>query len=250
MQDDVTKILGKDSQKETFNTVAPIVLSLVSAGLTAGAGEAIAAGGALTTSQVVGYGLAAANAANAASNGNWLAALTTVLGAGVSSGAFNAALDTIGAGASEMAASLGISQEAQNAASAAIKGFVKGDLNAMTSGAIKLEGAANMVVGTAVRNAVKNAALAGITGAELEDVMKTAIISGISSLVGGTVGAATGSNEAGAAAGALTGVGIKNATRPDAQPAQTTTTPAATSTTSTGSSYAPGRLARMTWSST
>jgi hypothetical protein len=247
MQDGVTKILGKDSQKETFTTVAPIVLSIVSAGLASGAAAGAGAAAGTTTGQLVGYGLTGLNVANSASKGDWLGAVTTALGTGLSSGAFSDALSSIGTGASELASSMGMSAEMQSAASAAAKGFMNGDLKAMTGGAIDL-GSANKVVGSAVRNAVKSAALAGVTGAELEDVMKTALVSGISSLVGGTVGNLTDSNLAGSVAGAAANQGIKNELK-DAPAGSSGSTSATTTPTSPQSSTSKtyATIAKQSW---
>jgi hypothetical protein len=213
----------------------------------AGVGSSLAASGAaaLTAGQIVGYGLNGLNVANSVAQGNYASALTTLLSAGVSSGAFDAAFSSVGSGISDLAQSAGMSSELTTAVSDAAKGFFKGDLSAMTGGVIDLGKSANMVIGSAVKNAVTKAALAGASGADLEQVMQTALLAGISSLVGGTVATGTNNSLAGTVAGSVTGGLLNQATRPDA-PSPTPSAPVAdpkptTTPTPTHS------IARMAW---
>ena len=205
-QDLVVDVLGVKSQKEAFGIVAPIVLSIVSWGIS-GPASGAAAGSAATTGQMVGYGLTGLNVANSISNKNYMGAFTTLLGAGVSSGAFDSAFSEISKGISEAATAAGMAPEMAATVTAATKGFFAGDLNAMTGNAVNLPAGLSKAIGGAVKAAVTKAVMAGASGAEVERVMQTAILSGMASLVGSGVGALTDSSVAGAAAGAATGVG-------------------------------------------
>lgn len=173
------------------------------------------------------------------------------MGAGTAVG--QSFLSSIGDIASDAATAVGIGQGAQGTVASMAKGFFAGDLGAMTGGVISFNPTIDKIIGASVRNAVKSAVVAGVTGAELDHVFATALASGVASLVGGAVGsgtqAVTGSNVAGTIAGTvagnLTGTAIRDATADTPDPV---TRPTVTKPTTTLSNRFTAPVAKMIWS--
>lgn len=282
----ISKALGFDTPKEAFTTIAPIVVAIAAAILTAGAasaaagaaggaGSGAAAGGAAATGAATtgaaagaaggaaagaGSGMALAanilngvNIANSVSKGDFGSALMQLATMGAGTAVGQSFLSSIGDIASDAATAVGIGQGAQGTVASMAKGFFAGDLGAMTGGVISFNPTIDKIIGASVRNAVKSAVVAGVTGAELDHVFATALASGVASLVGGAVGAgtqsATGSNVAGTIAGTvagnLTGTAIRDATADTPDPV---TRPTVTKPTTTLSNKFTAPVAKMIWS--
>lgn len=243
-QDQVANLVGADSQKAAFEKVVPVVLAVVSWYF--GGTVAAAASG--------------ANAVNAASKGDVLGTVLNAISGLGASGVLDSFMAGAGDAASEVAKATGMSAETHGTLSTMAKGFMNGDLKAMTNNVIDLGGTANKVVGGAVSSAVKTAVKAGASGAELEEVMKSALVGAMASLVGGTVGAGTqkvtGSGMlgtvAGTVAGNVAGSAIKDAKTdaPGAVQKPTVNKPAAQTPAPAAQSQlnGTGRVARMIWS--
>lgn len=289
----ISKALGFDTPKEAFTTIAPIVVAIAAAILTAGAasaaagaaggaGSGAAAGGAAATGAATtgaaagaaggaaagaGSGMALAanilngvNIANSVSKGDFGSALMQLATMGAGTAVGQSFLSSIGDIASDAATAVGIGQGAQGTVASMVKGFFAGDLGAMTGGVISFNPTIDKIIGASVRNAVKSAVVAGVTGAELDHVFATALASGVASLVGGAVGAGTqnvtGSGMlgtvAGTVAGNVAGSAIKDATTeaPGAVQKPTVNKPAAQTPAPAAQSQlnGTGRVARMIWS--
>lgn len=252
MQNGVAELLGSDSQKEAFVSVAGPVVTVVATAL----GQAWVG--------------AVVNAAQSASTGDWAGVALNALSAAISYYSAPSASGGTGAagGAASAPPSPGVLQQigqsagmtAEQAASFSTNAtnLFSGDIAKMTGGMVNFTPEINRVIGASVRSAVMSAVQQGVKGADFDKILESATISALASMVGSSVNEFTGApSVVGSAAGSVAGGALSSAARDAAQPTAPTapasrptspapTTPAAKPAPT--SNQSAGSLSRMLWS--